>query len=320
MIDLQAKWLAAGLDAAADGDGAKEQKQKLIQLQRSRLRFDELGAQLEAYDAVLPPASRSDELTEAALCYRSSGNTAAELRVLQLQNGRAQLDGPLLERYSKLLIAKPQTLVATIARERRGAAANGMLNYAVQHASAGTAQQAIAARGVREEALWTKAYTGLMGLVFRDQRAGGERGVHRSAGRHDDRLTVGQAGESGATDGRRSVVLLRRPFRRISGGDQAGGAEDYLPAMVEATPARSDAYFAMAEYFHDAGDDAAATADYGRALELDPTRADVHDRLATIAARAGQHRRSDSRMAAGDDGVHRFDESRRGCRRRSGAI
>ena len=288
LIDLQAKWLAAGLNAAADGDGAKEQKQKLIQLQRSRLRFDELGAQLEAYDAVLPPASRSDELTEAALCYRSSGNTAAEVRVLQLQNGRAQLEGPLLERYSKLLIAKPQTLVATIARERRGAAANGMLNYAVQHASAGTAQQAIAARGVREEALWTKAYTGLMGLYFATNAPAvkaaftgvlGDMTIRSRLGKPVNRMQQ-MAGDVWFYYGGR--------FGEYLAATRQTGAEDYLPAMVEATPAQSDAYFAMAEYFHDAGDDAAATADYGRALELDPTRADVHDRLATIAARAGQ--------------------------------
>ncbi len=66
------------------------------------------------------------------------------------------------------------------------------------------------------------------------------------------------------------------------------GALDYLPAMVEATPGRSDAYFAMAEYFYEAGDEANATVDYQHALELDPSRADVHDRLAAMAAKAGR--------------------------------
>ncbi len=76
-----------------DGNDAKEQKQKLTQLQQSRMRFDELGAQLEAYDAALTAESRSDELTEAALAYRSSGNTAAELRVLQIaEHGAAPLE------------------------------------------------------------------------------------------------------------------------------------------------------------------------------------------------------------------------------------
>ena len=288
LLDVQAKWLAAAMIASPDDDAAKEQKQKLIQLQRSRLRFDELGAQLEAYDAALPAPSRTDELTEAALCYRSSGNAAAELRVLQIQNGRALLEGPLLERYSKLLIAKPQALVATISRERRGAAANGMLNYAVQHGSAATMQQAIAARGLREGALWTKAYTGLAGLYFSTNtpvmKASftgvlGDMTIGSRLGKPVDRK-LQLAGDLWFYYGGRYGEYLAAM--------KQAGAEDYLPAMVEATPGRSDAYFAMAEYFYEAGDEAGAVADYRRALELDPSRADVHDRLATMAAKGGR--------------------------------
>lgn len=288
LIDLQAKWLAAALVADPDGNDAKEQKQKLIQLQRSRLRFDELGAQLEAYDAVLPAASRSDELTEAALCYRSSGNGAAELRVLQVQNGRAQLQGPLLERYSKLLIASPRALVAAIARERRAEAANGMLNYAVEHATAGTVQQAIAARGMREGVLWTNAYTALAGVYFTTKTP-----VVKTAftGMLGDMTIGSRLGKP--VDRKRQLAgdvwfYYGGRFGEYLAATKQAGAEDYLPAMVEATPGRSDAYFAMAEYYREAGDQASATADYQRALELDPARADVHDRLAAMAAKGGR--------------------------------
>ena len=288
MIDLQAKWLAAALIAAPDDDESKEQKQKLIQLQRSRLRFDELGAQLEAYDAALPAESRTDELTEAALCYRSSGNAAAELRVLQVQNGRAELEGPLLERYSKLLIAKPQALVATIARERRGASANGMLNYAVQHASAATVQLAISARGVREGALWTKAYTGLAGLYFETNTPTVKAAYNGVLGDMTISSRLGKPVNRGQQMAGNLWFYYGGRFGEYLAATKQAGAEDYLPAMVEATPARSDAYFATAEYFDEAGDDASATADYRRALELDPARGDVHDRLATMAAKAGR--------------------------------
>jgi cellulose synthase operon protein C len=288
LIDLQAKWLAAAMIADPDGNNAKEQKQKLIQLQRSRLRFDELGAELEAYDAVLPAESRSDELTEAALCYRSSGNTTAELRVLQAQNGRAALEGPLLDRYSKLLIANPRTLVAAIARERRAEAANGMLNFAVQHATAGTVQQAIAARGVREGALWTNAYTALAGVYFTTNTPVVKTAFTGMLGE----MTIG-ARLGKPVDRKRQLAgdvwfYYGGRFGEYLAVTRRAGAEDYLPAMVEATPGRSDAYFAMGEYFRDSGDDASATADYQRALELDPTRADVHDRLAAMAGKAGR--------------------------------
>src|SRR5205814_9349151 len=67
------------------------------------------------------------------------------------------------------------------------------------------------------------------------------------------------------------------------------GAADYLPAMVEGTPARSDSYFTLAEYFNESGDAAAASEQYRYALELRLTRADVHDRLAVLAAKTGRN-------------------------------
>jgi Tfp pilus assembly protein PilF len=288
LIDLQVKWLAAALIAEPDGNEVIEQKMKLIELQRARLRFDELGAQLEAYDAAMPPASRTDELTEAAVCYRSSGNTAAELRVLQVRQSRSPLDGPLLERYSKLLIAKPQSLVAAIARERRGETANGMLNYAMQHGTAAAVQQAITARGVSQGPLWTRAYTGLAGLYFTSNTTVvktaftgvlGDMTIGSRLGKPVDRARQ-LAGDVWFYYGGRYGEYLA--------ATKQAGAEDYLPAMLEATPGRSDAYFAMAEYYREAGDEANAAEDYRRALELDGSRADVHDRLAEIASKAGR--------------------------------
>src|SRR5207302_563186 len=65
------------------------------------------------------------------------------------------------------------------------------------------------------------------------------------------------------------------------------GAEDFLPAMVEAAPQQSQPYFEMGEYFWNSGNTAAAAVDYRNALELNATRADVHDRLAMIAMATG---------------------------------
>jgi hypothetical protein len=286
--DVEAKWLAAALTAEPAGDDAKEQERKLIDLQRSRFQFNELGSQLEAYDRVLPPAQRSDELTEAATAYRASGNAAAELRVLGLQHVRAALSGPMLDRYCELLMAQPQALAAAIARERRAGAANAMLNYVVEHGSAPVVQQAIAARAAREGQLWSKAYTSLAGLYFSSNAAAvkssftgllGDMNIGSRLGKPVDR-TQQLAGDQWFYYGGRYGEYL--------GVTRQSGAGDYLPAMLEATPGRSDAYFALAEYFRNAGDSSAAAADYGNALELNPGRADVHDRLALMAAKSGR--------------------------------
>ncbi len=70
-------------------------------------------------------------------------------------------------------------------------------------------------------------------------------------------------------------------LRRISRRDQAGGL-GRLPAGDGRSHARPfEAYFTMAEY-------SGSVADYQYALELNPTRADVHDRLAVMAAKQGR--------------------------------
>jgi hypothetical protein len=286
LADLQAKWVFEQLMSEPAEPEAAERKQKLILLQRSRFRFDELGSQLEAFDRALTAAQHADELLEAAVSYRASGNTAAELRVLQIQHNRSALNGPQLDRYCQLLLAQPQRMVAAIGREARPQAANAMLNYVVQHAAPAVMQQAIAARGQKAGPLWTKAYTGLAGLYNVTNTAPvraaftgllGDMTIGSRIGKPVDREQQ-LAGDLWFYYGSRYGEYL--------GAARQPGAADYLPAIVEATPGRSEAYFTLAEYFRDSGDAASAITDYGSALDLNPSRADVHDRLAMIAARA----------------------------------
>src|SRR5260370_3472851 len=90
-------------------------------------------------------------------------------------------------------------------------------------------------------------------------------------------------------------------FGKYLSAAKLSGAEDYLPAMVEATPGRSEAYFTLAEDFLDAGNTTAAAADYRNALELNPSRADVHDRLALLASKAarGEEAAAEWKLAIG---------------------
>src|SRR5262249_40105209 len=101
------------------------------------------GAQME----------KLDEFEEAAQAYRASGNRAAELRVL-----RAHHEGPLAERYYQLLM--PTAILTEAARS------DAAVNYVMQHGTAAQARQAVAARGARNGAVWTKAYTSLTGMYF----------------------------------------------------------------------------------------------------------------------------------------------------------
>jgi len=288
LTDLRVSFLYAGMTAAPASNRAKQYKPQLIEIQKQRLRFGELGRQLEAFERALPAnVARDGELEQAADAYRMVGDTAAELRILQRANSRAALNGPLFERYARLLMAQPQRLSTVIAQEQRTAPANALLNYALEHANLATAQAAVAARGAKTGPQWAKAYTALTGLYFADSSASA-----RSA--FTDLL-------SDMTIGARIGVPVDRD-RQLAGdlwfyyGGRFGeylaatrqaGAEDYLPAMLEAAPGRSESYFALAESFVDQGNGDAAEL-YRNAGLLDPSRGDVHDRLAVMAAKAGR--------------------------------
>src|SRR5205823_9389321 len=81
---------------------------RITELQRRRMKYNELGGFLERYNNMLPEVRRS--LDAAAEAYRSAENPEAELRVLAAQYPR--LSGDLTNRYFDLLMARqPLTLV-----------------------------------------------------------------------------------------------------------------------------------------------------------------------------------------------------------------
>jgi hypothetical protein len=289
MVDLEVKYRVAVLMSGAAGNQSSTHLQRVIELQRQRLRFDELGQQLEAYDRTVPPQSRGAyPLTAAVEAYRASGNTSAELRVLTALQSRQFLRGPEFDRYAKLLAVQPQRFITAISQEKNDEAGNQLVSYAIAHGSAAVAQQAVTARGTSQGDLWKKAYTALTGLYFASNTPLVKTAFTDILGN----MTIGSR-LMNPTD--RDDQLAGEPWFYYGGryGDYLGatkqpGADDYLPAMVEVAPQSSNAYFQLAEYYLETGNPTAATADYNNALQLKPSRADVHDRLALIAARAGR--------------------------------
>ena len=281
LFELELKWRLAAAMARPGTAASNQSIGRVIEIQKSRLRFNELGAQLEAYDRLLPPQNPSRHEAEEADDYRASGNTAAEVRVLKRLADRHQATGPLLERYTQLLIVQPQRLAAAIAGESDAATVNAMLNSVLERASAAVSQQAIAARGQKNGALWTKAYTSLNGLYFATAAAPVKAAFTGILGP----MTVGaRIGKPVDRDQQLAGDLwfyYGSRYGEYLAATKQAGAEDYLPAVLEAAPGNSEAYFTLAEY-------SGAVSDYENALELNPTRADVHDRLAVIASKQGR--------------------------------
>jgi cellulose synthase operon protein C len=291
LADVEAKWRSQ-LQMAAPGQPA----QQLVTLQHSRLRYDELGAQLEAYWKVFPADGENNRdalLTQAAESYRLSENVTAELRVLAQMEQRGILGGALLTRFASLTATRdPQRFIAVTLADKSSGVRNAFADYAVENGSAARALETITARGRGLPLVWTRAYTSLAGLYFANP-------APQVNAAFRDLLGTGTIGDRVNKPVDRSLQLAGdgwfyygARYGEYLGIVKQGDPEDYLPAALEATPAQAGAYFTLAEYYRESGQQSQALADYANALQLDAKRGDAHDRIAIIYCQ--QNKRNES--------------------------
>src|SRR5690349_6670242 len=67
-----------------------------------------------------------------------------------------------------------------------------------------------------------------------------------------------------------------------------GSSEDYLPAMLEAAPARATGYFALAQSYEELGIHDRAVAEYEDGLQFDTNAGNARDAIAEILWRQGK--------------------------------
>ncbi len=284
LADLEARWLFGYMMLNADKSSSEERR--FSELQSRRMKYDDLAIKLLAHWNAHPVSGRPVEAAEA---YRSAGNEAGEIAALTLADQSSELSGDTLARYLELLLKRdPQRLVALAANERekeRDAAANA----AVASGNVDLALKAVAARGRGLDAVWTKAYTGLVGLHYASVApptveasflgALGAGTIGERLGKKDDRSQQ-LAGDAWFYYGTAYGEYLE--------AKKSGDPEDYLPALVEGMPAHADAYYTLAEYYREAHDFPRALADYGHTLELDAMRGNAEDRIAEVLWEQGK--------------------------------
>lgn len=290
LTDLQARWLNEWLLAHAAEPASQYRLRELIALQKRRLKFAELAGQLEAYWKASPPdtANRDAVLIDAADAYRSADDTAAELRVLAQKEQLSGLTREQTQRYAALLQRQPQQYVAAVAGGYSEQLQNWLVESAISRGNLRLALNSVAARGRKLPPVWTRSYTALTGLYYASaspqvqtafRQALGLATVGERVARHADRDQQ-LAGDVWFYYGSRYgeyLSAIKQP-----------GAEDFLPAGLEGTPARSGAYFQLAEYYRESGDRPRALADYQNTLQLSPKRVDAHDRIAVVHADDGK--------------------------------
>ncbi|MDP8982529.1 MAG: hypothetical protein M3O35_18280 [Acidobacteriota bacterium] len=265
---------------------------ELVKLAQRRLRYADLGTRLEALWKAAPPdtENRDTRLQLAVNAYRLAGDAAAELRVLTQLDESAALPGDQIPRFAELLSQRAaQRLVTVAASDKQETVRDGIANYVLDHGAFTRALDVIAARGRGMPPVWTPAYTGLTGVwfakpapqvsaAFRDALGIAAIGDRLGKPVDRDRHLAGDIWFSYGT-----------AYGEYLGIAKEGDPDDYLPALLEASPARSGAYFELAEIYRGSGRLPRAQEEYENALQLDATRADAHERLAGILWDRNQH-------------------------------
>ena len=289
--DLEARWRLEVMLARPTHSSNWSHLGRLVELQKRRLKFDELGAQLQQYAAVVPNEQRSGILLQATQSYRSGGNTASELAVLSRLRGSGDMP-----RYLQLLLARnPQQLVQLAGLPLPNATADAATSLAIASGNFPLALQAVQAHGRALPPVWTRGYTALTGLYYASPdplvntaflEALGNSTIGERVGKPVDR-TRQLAGDVWFYYGSRYGEYL--------GTTHQGAPEDYLPAALEGAPARASAYTDLADYYRDARDPAHALEEYEHALELAPDRGDLHHRVALLFWEQGKQEAATAR-------------------------
>ena len=144
----------------------------LVDLQRRRLKFKELGSQLEQFAPRIEPLQRHSVLIAAADAYRSAGDVDNEFRILSSITP-VYVTGDEQRRLFQLLLARrPQELV------QRGSTWNAWgqeaANFIVANGDATLAHALVSSRGRTRTPIWSKAYDSLVGLYFAEANTGSQ--------------------------------------------------------------------------------------------------------------------------------------------------
>lgn len=274
LFDLEAQWLQA--ETAPRGPYGGPQYE-LIQLQQSRLRFDDLGRQLELLAARAPQGPvRVQLLTQAAEAFTSADDTPALERIF----GQV----PETRRYLEIVGRGDPAKLLQWAGQRDDAA-----DLAVASGNPAVALQAVAARGAARPPVWTRAYDALTSLYYWNAVPDASASFRQFLGAGTIGERLGKPVDHNQQLAGSVWFYYGARFGAYLELQQRPEAEDYLPAELEENPGRPDAYSTLADWYVERGEAARAFTEYGHAIELAPDRGEFHDRIAVLYWDQGRH-------------------------------
>src|SRR5271157_721569 len=287
LADQEARWRFELMMRQARLPNSYPNTQPFIELQRRRGRFAELGPQMEQFAAAVQPIQRSAPLLAAADAYRSAGDEANELRVLSTVFSGYNLDANRLQRFFQLLLARQPEELVHIAATWPMPSGEQAANYAVAHGSAALSHAVVERRGKARPPVWSKAYNALVGLYFSEPTPEVNNAFLAALG--DDPISARLARPVDRTQRLAGNIWFYYGSRygEYLGTSKQGNPEDFLPAVLEESPASATGYLTLADYYVGSGDTKRAIDDYNHTLELAPGRPDVYDSLALAYYKQG---------------------------------
>jgi tetratricopeptide (TPR) repeat protein/Flp pilus assembly protein TadD len=254
------------------------QMREFVELQRQRLKFAELGPQLESFATHVRPELRSTVLLNAAEAYRSAGDSDNELRLLS-SLGPANLGGANQTRWFTLLLKKnPQQLVQVAGSwSPWGQPAS---DFVLANGDAELAHAVVTARGNLRPPVWSKSYTALVGLYFAEPLPPIKTAFVGALGDQTIGERIGKSVDRDKQLAGDIWYYYASRYGEYLANTRLDTADDFLAAESEHSPASSDAYLSLGDYYLDHGDVRKAIEQYEYTLELSPARVEVHDKLA----------------------------------------
>jgi predicted Zn-dependent protease len=257
-----------------------------IELQGRRGRFAELASQMEQFAAAIPMRERGYPLLAAADAYHLAADDQNELRVLSTAFSVTSFDGNRLERYFHLLLARQPEQLVRIA-STWNATGQQASDYVVSHATAALSHAVVEARAKQRNPVWNKSYDALVGLYFAETDPQVNHSFRAALGDDPISMRVAKPVDRDQQLAGNIWFYYGSRYGEYLGTTKLGDPEDYLPAILEQSPASASGYLVLGDYYAGANDGARAIADYKHALELSPDQPEVYDKLAVVHFQQG---------------------------------
>ena len=286
LAELEARWrYDLMMDKGANSFVLLARMLPFVELQRRRLKFAELGAQLEQFASRIEPQRRYAVWVAAQEAYQSAGDPEGELRAfagMPFGTGGGEQQRRL---FHLLLTRKPTELVQRASDWT--SPGQDAADFVVANGDAAQAHALVSSRGRTRTPVWSKAYNALVGLYFAERTPEVNGAFLSALGDNTIAERLAEPVDRAQQLAGNIWFYYGSRYGEYAGVSRQGSPEDYIPAMLEESPGSASGYLAVADYYFDSGDTARAIADYEHTMELAPGRADVHDSLAVAYYKQG---------------------------------